>query len=300
MERVAFLIEESGERLSCMLNPESLVVRRNAGIRPQQSVNGSLTGLSLSDDPLLYTGGGRTELQLDLLFDVNLAGTTIQTHDVRDLTAPLWRLAENAAARPAVAGTLATAGTAAAAAAPAAAGSRWPPASGGGYSQPPLVRFVWGKSWNILGVIASVAERFENFTAAGEPQRSWLRLRFIRVTEPDQSVDRGAAGLSAAAVDVASVGQSPQAAAAAALLGDLADQDPTLVAGGGDVTAVHEIAGEGPAGDNLPYLAYLYFEDPAKWRWLAWFNQIVDPLRLAAGTLINVPAAILFHRSDTP
>ena len=272
MERVAFLIEESGERLSCMLNPESLVVRRNAGIRPQQSINGSLTGLSLSDDPLLYTGGGRTELQLDLLFDVHLAGTTIQTHDVRDLTAPLWRLAENAA--------------------PAAAGS-------GGYSQPSLVRFVWGKSWNILGVIASVAERFENFTAVGEPQRSWLRLRFIRVTEPDQPLDFSAA----APTNLASLGQNPEAAtatAAAALLGDLAAQDPTLVAGGSDVTAVHEMTGEGPTGENLPYLAYLYLEDPAKWRWLAWFNQIADPLRLAAGTLINVPAAILFHRSDNP
>ncbi|GAB4152904.1 MAG: peptidoglycan-binding protein [Candidatus Promineifilaceae bacterium] len=291
MERVAFLIEESGERLSCMLNPESLVVRRNAGIRPQQSVNGSLTGLSLSDDPLLYTGGGRTELQLDLLFDVHLAGTTIQTRDVRDLTAPLWRLAENAPSRRAAAGNATVAGNATIAAAPATAGS-------GGYSQPPLVRFVWGKSWNILGVIASVAERFENFTAAGEPQRSWLRLRFIRVTESDQ-----AAGFRSA-IDAARGGQSPQAAAAAAateaLLGDLADQDPTLVAGGSDVTAVHTITGEGPAGDNLPYLAYLYFADPAKWRWLAWFNEIVDPLRLAAGTLINVPAAILFHRSDNP
>ncbi len=257
-----------------MLNPESLVVRRNAGIRPQQSVNGSLTGLSLSDDPLLYTGGGRTELQLDLLFDVHLAGTTIQTPDVRDLTAPLWRLAENAARTPVTTG-------------------------GSGYSQPPLVRFVWGKSWNILGVIASVAERFENFTAAGEPQRSWLRLRFIRVTEPDQSIDFSAAAMP----NVAGVGQSPEAAtvaAAGALLGDLVEQDPTLVAGGNDVTAVHEITGAGPAGENLPYLAYLYFEDPAKWRWLAWFNQIIDPLRMATGTLINVPAAFLFHRSDNP
>ena len=31
MERVAFLIEETGERIACLLNPESLVVRRIAG-----------------------------------------------------------------------------------------------------------------------------------------------------------------------------------------------------------------------------------------------------------------------------
>ena len=28
MERVAFLVEDTGERIPCLLNPESLVVRR--------------------------------------------------------------------------------------------------------------------------------------------------------------------------------------------------------------------------------------------------------------------------------
>lgn len=262
MERVAFLIEESGERLSCMLNPESLVVRRNAGIRPQQSVNGSLTGSSLSDDPLLFTGGGRTELQLDLLFDVHIAGTTLQTSDVRDLTAPLWRLAENTPDAPE----------------PTA----------------PLARFVWGKSWNILGVVASVAERFENFTAAGEPQRSWLRMRFIRVTEPE------AAAVDLTTTDLINAPDAADAAAATALLGDLADAVPGEIAGINDIAAVHELTGEGTTGENLPYLAYVYLDDPAQWRWLAWFNGIIDPLRLAAGTLINVPTAILRQRSPKP
>ena len=31
MERVAFLIEEANERLGCLLNPETLVLRRTAG-----------------------------------------------------------------------------------------------------------------------------------------------------------------------------------------------------------------------------------------------------------------------------
>ena len=52
MERVAFLIEETNERLGCMLNPEALVVRRVAGLQPQRSISGPVTGLSLSDDPL--------------------------------------------------------------------------------------------------------------------------------------------------------------------------------------------------------------------------------------------------------
>ena len=67
--------------------------------------------------------------------------------DVRDLTLPLWRLAENAADRR------------------------------GGFGGPPLVRFVWGKAWNVLGVIAAVAERVEQFGPDGNPHRSWLRVR---------------------------------------------------------------------------------------------------------------------------
>ena len=32
MERVTFLIEERGERVSCLLNPESLTITRHAGL----------------------------------------------------------------------------------------------------------------------------------------------------------------------------------------------------------------------------------------------------------------------------
>jgi hypothetical protein len=153
MERVAFLVEETNERIGCLLNPETLVMRRTAGVRPQRSATGQLTGEGLTDDPLLYTGGGRTELDLDLLFDVTLAGSSISSGDVRDLTRPLWNLTENAARQE-------------------------------GYGQPPLVRFIWGKSWNIPGVIVSVAERLEYFTRDGVPRRSWLRMRMIRANEP--------------------------------------------------------------------------------------------------------------------
>ncbi|MGC9347458.1 MAG: hypothetical protein ACP5JG_04890 [Anaerolineae bacterium] len=153
MERVAFLIEETNERIGCLLNPETLVMRRMAGVRTRRSATGQLTGEGLTDDPLLYTGGGRTELDLDLLFDVSLAGSSITTQDVRDLTRPLWNLAENAARQER-------------------------------YGQPPLVRFIWGKSWNIPGIILAVAERLEYFTPEGVPRRSWLRMRMVRANEP--------------------------------------------------------------------------------------------------------------------
>jgi hypothetical protein len=152
VERVAFLIEETNERLGCLLNPETLVMRRVAGVQPRRSATGRLTGTGLADDPLLYTGGGRTELELDLLFDVSLAGSSITTNDVRDLTLPLWNLAENSG-------------------------------RDAGYARPPLVLFIWGKSWNIRGVIVAVAERLEYFTPEGVPRRSWLRLRMLRAAE---------------------------------------------------------------------------------------------------------------------
>lgn len=162
MERVAFLIEESNTTIRCLLNPESLVVRRYAGVAARRSAAGQLTGAGLGDDPLLYTGGGRTELELDLLFDTSLVDEAVRREDVRDLTAPIWNLAENANAA-------------------------------AGYGRPPVVRFLWGKAWNVPGVVVAVAERLERFTPGGTPQRSWLRMRLVRVAEPRAGADDGIA-----------------------------------------------------------------------------------------------------------
>jgi hypothetical protein len=165
MERVAFLIEETNERISCLLNPETLVLRRLAGVRPRRSVSGGLTGVGLADDPLLFTGGGQTELELELLFDVTIAGSSLDANDVRDLTGPLWNLAENAGREDSY-----------------------------GRLQP--VRFVWGK-WNMPGVVVAVAERLDYFTSEGVPRRSWLRMRFRRVVEQRERLDTNKPGASA-------------------------------------------------------------------------------------------------------
>jgi hypothetical protein len=143
-----------------MLNPETLVMRRTAGVRPRHSASGPLTGAGLSDDPILYTGGGRTILELDLLFDMELADErgTPAVADVRALTGPLWEMAENT--------------------------RQWQVAGQPrGYARPAQVRFLWGKAWNVPAVVLSVAERFERFTAQGHARRSWLRLRLLRVNE---------------------------------------------------------------------------------------------------------------------
>jgi hypothetical protein len=232
MERVAFLIEHSGERVGCMLNPESLVVRRLAGVEPRRSAGGLFTGGALSDDPLLYTGGGSTELLLDLLFDTAVAGSSVTTEDVRELTGPLFRLAEN-------------------------------PVAENDHRRPPLVRFVWGKSWNIPGIVAAIAERFERFTPAGAPTRSWLRMRFLRVPE--------ASPAEARAMRRMPVSLSGQAGA-------------------------HEV----DSADRLDQIAQHHYGDPSVWRLLAAFNGLADPARIPPGRVIQVPPLSVLLKQTQP
>lgn len=243
MERVAFLIEATNERLGCLLNPASLLMQRTAGVQPRTSAGGHFTGSGLRDHPLLYTGGGTTILELQLLFDVNLAGSSIQANDVRDLTAPLWNLAENTQ-------------------------------SAGSSRRPPLVRFVWGKSWNIPGVIVAVAERLEAFADDGVPQRSWLSMRLWRVDDTPSTHD----------------------ASQPADLATLAPSDLDIAPG--SISAEHTQTHLVSAGERLDTLAARYYSDqssndqgPARWRMLASFNDLHDPFDLSAGTVLQVPPA---------
>jgi hypothetical protein len=247
---------ETGERLGCLLNPESLTMTRLAGVRPRSSVGGPLSGGRLRDDPLLYTGGGRTELNLDLLFDITIAGSSINTTDVRALTRPLWDMAENQAA-----------------------GARGDARSG----RPPLVTFVWGKAWNICGVITAIAEKLEFFSAEGAPRRSWLRMRLRRV---DQAASRRISRRPA----TASV-QPPRPAVPGAPAGSIAPNESSTLA---EDIQVHEVIGGGPrsaSGERLDVIASRYYGDASVWRALAAFNGIDDPLSIPPGTVVRIPPA---------
>jgi hypothetical protein len=258
VERVAFLVEKTGQRVSCLLNPESIVVRRTAGIRRRQAMEGALSGPNLSDDPLIYAGGGRTELELDLLFDVTLLDTAAPQDqvpaltDVRDLTEPLRNLTENDLH-----------------AQPAGAKS-------------PIVRLVWGKTWNFPGVIAAMAERFESFTPQGVPQRSWLRLRMIRVQEPAPTET-----------------PAPEAG-----IDDLSDTLPPEADNiSPEELEGHEVLGtgqeaDGPsAGQRLDEIASDKYGSPGAWRFLALFNGIDDPASLSPGAVLSIPPRRLLEQS---
>lgn len=241
---MAFLIERTGERIECLLNPETFAFSRQAGLRPMRTLAAALTGTAESDDPLLATGGGTTELVLELLFDVSKQTSARPESSVQALTAPLWDLAENSD-------------------------------DSEGYGRPPLVRFVWGKTWNVSAVVVSVAERFEQFTPEGIPQRSWLKLRLLRCKAP-------------------SAPSAPRLTAAAAAEDDL---DRWVGQVRADEVQVHEVAGEGPIDADSPgqveridQLAFRFFGDASLWRVLAAFNGLNDPARMPAGTVLRVPS----------
>lgn len=185
MERVAFLVDETGERIDCLLNPESVAITRLAGVRARGTSQGQLTGAGLADDPLQFTGGGRTELTLDLLFDVDFVEERLRPVDVRALTRRLWMLAENSAEQL-------------------------------GNFRPPLVWLVWCKSWNLPCVITAIAERYDAFGADGAPRRSWLRMKLVRVAETaaeaeltySDELQRAAAAQAAASAEPVVAGET--------------------------------------------------------------------------------------------
>lgn len=200
MERVAFLIEETGERVFAMINPAELTLERQSGIRMRQRHERPLACARRSDDPMIYVGGGITDLKLNLLFDVDLLSRTspsfsrppdFRTHlqasateartppaaspegersvgetapagspgeplsikDVRNLSGPLWRLAENYVGDELSDG-------------------------------PPGVHFIWGAAWNLPCIAISIAERFDQFSPDGTPRRSWVRIHLRRTRLP--------------------------------------------------------------------------------------------------------------------
>jgi len=238
MERVSFLIESTGERLSCMLNPETLEIKRLSGLRGLQSLSGMCAGSGGNEDPVFYAGGGRTELRLDLLFDTTLAGSTIQTEDVRDLTAPLWRLSERNE-------------------------------NSGGL---PLVRFIWGRSWNLPGVIVAVAERFDYFTPEGDPRRSWISLRFRRVNEPVSEPE---------APDLTSD--------EAASLADAARENFEAPEAIGSISEPLEEVAEPPRSEPLYVVAERIYGDPSWWRFLAELNNVENPILPPPADLLQTP-----------
>jgi hypothetical protein len=271
MERAAFLIQDPRQgttkaRLSCLLNPNTLVFRRVAGLQRRRSLAGALTQEGLRDDPLLRTGGGFTELRLDLLFDVNIPGTWFASRqaepgpdeedrrDVRKLTRPLWELAENHVRPGEVAG-------------------------------PPWIRFVWGKRSEFPAMVASVAERLESFTATGVPQRSFLRLCLLRADDaPVAEADVLASAL-------------PDTLAPTALAPEPEPASPLDVLPPAEQPPAETYESYVSPGYPMFLTAFSLLGDASLWTVIAAANPDVDPVFVPPGTVLRIPAQ---RRPSTP
>lgn len=66
--------------------------------------------------------------------------------------------------------------------------------------------------------------------------------------------------------------------------GELPGQNPT--SGSREIRRVHRMV----TGDTLSSVAFAEYGDPTRWRALAAFNRIDDPMRLPAGTVLLLPS----------
>jgi hypothetical protein len=190
------------------------------------------------DDPLMFTGGGRTELDLELLFDITISDLATDLYsDVRELTRPLIMLAENVV-------------------------------EAQGVRRPPLVRFVWGKAWNIPGIVVSAAERFDYFTAEGVPRRSWLKMKLSRVADPTEEMFQ----------------PFPDPPPPPAAIDDTAEP-------AGQVTTAGDGGEEGDfQGVRPDTVAAQALGNPLSWRLIAVYNDLDDPFAVEPGTVLQVPS----------
>ena len=230
MERVAFLITSNNTRVTCLLNPESLLIQRRAGVKQATINEMPVNNAQASDYPLIVTGGGVTALTMDLLFDTDLQHAQQSVSDVRALSEPLWQLCETQS------------------------------------EQSPVVRLVWGKSWNIPGVIANGAQRFDRFTNNGTPQRNWMRLRFIRISN-DQAEQLNAKP-RARTIQRSSSNQNNRS-----------QYDDYI------------------SGQRLDIAAAKHLGDSNKWRDIAEYNNIDNPLTVAEQDILRLPPASFMNRS---
>ncbi len=243
MERVAFILP-GGTQLSCMLNPSSILMRRRSGLVSRSAAGESISGLNnQAESGMLHTGGGTTELILELLFDLAIAGNSGQVTDVRQWTIPLWRLTE------------------------AAAGPT-------GERRLPVIRLIWGKSWNVPGVIAEIAERLELFDKSGAPRRSLITMRLLRTNEEDDTVPD--APLMSPS-ELAAVNRISSATRGT-------QKEPDTWAS----------APEAPRGMRADLAARAHYGTESMWRLIAGPNGLSDPLANEGGRPLRVlPRSVL-------
>jgi len=120
-------------------------------------------------------------------------------------------------------------------------------------ARPPTVEFVWGTWTSRPSVVTAVDVTTELFDGDGLPLRAWVALTMSRsVSGPEEAAKKK--------------GTNPTTKATRRRRG-------------------HEVA----AGENIALIAQQHYRTPTRWREIAEMNDLDDPLRLHAPTLLIVP-----------
>jgi len=255
-----------GKSLAVQFNPESLKLSYANQVQAQP--NGGSTGSaganqSQGTPARQFVGTGTTKLAVQLWFDVSAAtAAPFIKDDVRRITSQVLYFMKPK---------------------PAAGGSR-----DAAQRTPPGLRFSWG---NFLfdGIVESVEENIEFFSAKGEALRASMSLNLVQqdILVPDFSQRGDGAVLGVRPLWPAGGGQSLQAL-----------QDGASDAGGRAGAGVSRAAGAAGAGlsAGLAVAVGTPRAGPAfqggGWQAVALANGIENPRALATGQLIDLSARL--------
>ncbi len=120
---------------------------------------------------------------------------------------------------------------------------------GGAVLRPPMVRFSWGSLELFMAVVTKVKVNYILFQANGVPVRAKAEVSFLQEDDTDDVV---------------------------------AYQNPTSRTEARKTRVVQH-------GDRLDMMAYEEYRDPARWRYLAESNGLLDPMDLQPGRILVIP-----------
>jgi len=215
-----------------------------------QYSNQSEGGRSAGRQARQHTGEGSVTLSVDLHFDTADEGTTEAPRSVLEHTRRVEAFIT-------------------------------PQASGSAKQAPPRLQFQWGEII-VKGVMESLAIELDHFAHNGAPLRAKASITIKSQDEEVEHNRRGAGANSVGAAAAAAL-QLALAALPGARPPRLPGTSGTAAALAGALSQVQALAGEG-----LAALAQRNGLAPEAWRALA--AGVSDPLRLAAGQLVPLPA----------
>ena len=138
----AYLVNlETGEEIQCLFNPNEYSISKSNNWKEKSTRRGNVPRLE-------FTGGGPTELKLDLFFDTYEKGGSARDY-VKDIIS-LTQISQ----------------------------------SGSGDPEPPRCMFSWGTNFEFEAVITNISARFTLFRSDGTPVRATVSLTLKECKDP--------------------------------------------------------------------------------------------------------------------